>query len=66
LDKYSTIIFKHQKTFKFNNRKYIVDFYGEYNNRKIIIERQGEQLYYPINVFGGKPAFKKQQKRDKS
>ena len=54
----------HHKTFKFNDRKYIVDFYIEINNRRIIIERQGEQHYRPVNLFGGSPAFKKQLKRD--
>jgi len=56
--------FKHHKTFLFNNRKYIVDFYIEINNKKYIVEYNGGQHYFSVKLYGGDKAFIKQQKRD--
>ena len=56
--------FKPHKSFIFNNRRYIIDFYVEVGTKKYIIEYNGEQHYYPIYFFGGEKAFIKQQKRD--
>jgi len=53
------------KCFKFNNRRYIVDFYIEnLKNKKIIIEYNGQQHYYAVEYFGGETQLLKQQKRD--
>jgi len=57
--------FIRHKNFKFNNRRYCVDFYIEnLNNKKIIIEYNGRQHYESINRFGGETQLLKQQKRD--
>lgn len=46
------------------NKHFIADFYILYNNIAIIIEYNGKQHYEPIEYFGGKERFKKQQERD--
>lgn len=51
-----------RKLFRFNNRKYYVDFFIPSKN--IIVEYNGEQHYNPIKFFGGEKSFIKQQKRD--
>jgi len=58
------IYFKHHKTMRFNDRRYIVDFYIETYNNKYIVEYNGGQHYFPVKLFGGEKAFIKQQKRD--
>lgn len=67
LEKYN-ITFEHHKIFKFNDRKYYVDFYIP--DKNLIIEYNGIQHYKPT-TFGGITAqeanlnFIKQQQRDK-
>lgn len=57
--------FSYQEIFKFNYRRYIVDFYLEtLNNKRIIIEYNGRQHYFPVDMFGGQKQFEKQKLRD--
>ena len=58
------IVYVYQKIFKDCKDKNPLpfDFYlPEYN---MCIEYQGQQHYYPVEIFGGKKTFEKQQKHD--
>lgn len=56
---------EYQKQIKWNNHRFMVDFYIENNLNKYIVEYNGRQHYQPINMFGGNERFEKQILRDK-
>lgn len=56
----------HQFKLKIQNKKFIVDFKFNFNKKTYYLEYNGQQHYEPIDFFGGKKSFEKQQHRDQS